>query len=130
MQRRAVEGNGFTIDELKRLLAIEITRVDTSFLRSQIEARAALARDLVPGHERIAAPLLQIDRLDLRFDLVTCRPPWWQRVGLALQRLAGGPAAPPPPRFRFAAAGEEGVNVSLALQRDARGRVRFASAEA
>ncbi len=108
------------MDELRRMLAIECTRADASFFQSQLAARAALAQELISGAERIAAVPLQIERMEFEFQLVAVRPSWWRRVQTRLLEWRGQPLPAPAARFRFAAGGEAGVNVSFALQRQGR----------
>ena len=130
----AVEAE-FTLDQLRAWLALELTRAETSFVRSQIDARLSLARDLHPGHEHIAAEPLEISRLDLSLALVAVHEPLPHRLRRALRQWWRAwrklpPERPALPHFRFAADSDSSVRVTCVVQRDARGRFRSELSEA
>lgn len=112
----------FTHEQLRRWLTLELTRADASFVRSQIAARLALARELVPGGERISVPTLEVDRLELTLGLVAVKPCVFTRLVRCIAAWWSGRPAAVPMRFRFAAPGEGGMQFTCVIRRDARGR--------
>lgn len=116
----------FSIRDLQRVLAIEVTRADSSFVRTQAAARQAMESDFLPGEVRIESPPLEIARLELELALVSIRKSWFIRARSTVWGWLGGKtSAEHEPHFQFAAEGKDGVqHVKCILQRDTRGRFR------
>ncbi|PZP30710.1 MAG: hypothetical protein DI603_14395 [Roseateles depolymerans] len=116
----------FTLQELRRWLALEITRADASLGHSQRAARIAMASGAGAGrvHELTAPPWLELDSLQLQLALAPVRVAWPLRLWQRFRHWTGAPPPQRPARFRFAARGEAGVQLACRVQRDARGRWR------
>lgn len=127
-----VETNeSFSISDLHRALAIEVTRADSSFVRSQVAARKALARDLEPHDEMINISPLAITRIEFELAIVPVVPNWLIRTERWVWKLMTGekPIASEL-RFRFASTSEGGVHIiKCILQRDLSGRFRISADE-
>lgn len=114
----------FTLEQLRRSLALEVTRADSSFVHSQISARLALVRDLVPDGEQISAPVLEVDRLELTLGLVAMKPSVFTCLARCFAAWWSDHPVAAPTRFRFAAPGEGAMEFTCVIRRDARGRFR------
>jgi hypothetical protein len=123
----------FTAEDLHRWLALEVTRADSSFVRSQIAARSALSHAYQAGADLLTTPWLEVDALELRLGLVAVVPPWPVRLWRQLRQALGGAGSPAAaaPRFRFAATGDARHCTQLVcrLKRGADGRFEAKSPE-
>lgn len=120
------DDHSLTINELKGWLLKELLRADTSFQLAQLEARQALARDLIPGDERVVVNALEISEISLNMALSRVRPCWLLRLWQGFCRffcLRQGdfPAPAAEPRFHFVAAGTGDLRIDCRFRRRASG---------
>jgi len=115
----------FTMAELLQWLSLEIIRADADFRRSQSLANAAMWRDLMPSEERIVVPWLEVSELTFGFCLLPVDADWSTRlVHWIKRRIRMNDEPDILQHYRFAAEENGSTRVSVAVKRDATGRLK------
>lgn len=119
----------FSTSELYHALAIELTRADANFTRTQVAVVQASKLDFVHNKIQLDSLPLEIARVELELSLVAINEHWllhlYRRVRDWFSIESTNFADAKEPRFQFAVIGAANVQViKCILERDARGRFK------